>query len=247
MAYIDFKILITKMSISMGILDELKNFGSLVYTVGDGCPPNADGLNALSRANAERAAQVANLHPDSILFIAGGNGGQTSRRGYKIEGYLTEAERMASYIKREFHGHIPIITDCDPGFLNRFEEVQPPILPSTNTIENSRNAAHLISANDNFRSCDIVAERMHLPRVIGTFRREMQRICHDRHLQLHSHPVDAAFEMDNDQWHLQSRLQFQLWNALSCMHHLLMGAVPRAEFVKEMVTGNRYRNLEDRR
>ena len=227
----------------MSYIHNLKDFGTLIYTVGDGCPPNTTGLNALSRANALRSAQVASLCPDSVVFIAGGNGGETSARGYKRPGYRTEAERMAEYIRTEFHGRVPLFTDCDPEFQQRFPEGT----PSMNTIENGRNAALVIHANANFRRADIVAEHLHLPRVIGTFRGEMQKICRDRHLQLHSHPTDADFEPDNDQWHLQSRLRFRLWNALSSMHHLITGAVPRAEFAKEIITGNRYQHLENRK
>jgi len=220
----------------MMLYQHLKDFHTLVYTIGDGCPPDKDGVNALSRANAERAAELTLQIRDAILFIAGGNGGEHGVRGSKEKGSLQEAPRMVNYIREQISQTIPIITDCDREF-QRIIGAQ----ASMNTIENSRNAALVLQAGE-LRSVVVVAERLHMLRVIGTLRAALQNFEINGVL-MRAHPTDGVFEETNDQPHIRSKKAFKAWNRKANIHHLLIGAVPRAEFLKELVTNRKYRQF----
>lgn len=225
----------------MNVHEKLRDYGHLVYTVGDGCPPNTFGVNELSRANAHAAAEIAQRTNNAILFIAGGNGGEHGKRGFKEKGCLQEAHRMRRYIEERFT-NIPLITDCDPAFHERF----PHLAPSTNTVENARNAAY-VTREGEYKSVDVVAEELHLPRVIGTYRRQLHALKILEALEMHAYPVKGSFEQDNDQWHIRNRMIFRCWNALSNIHHLLTGEVMRSEYLQQILNRKPYRNLYQER
>ena len=220
----------------------LEDFGHLVYTVGDGVKAHtiAD-LNALSIANAEQAVEIASRDTDALVFIAGGNSGENSPRPVQLHGALTEAERMLLYIRTHVRNAIPVITDCDPEFRERIG-----LHPSGNTPENSRNAAALVELHPSFQSqISIPAERLHLPRVIGTLRRKLfdRGLLEDAHIT--GHPIHASFDPESDQEHIRSEEAFRRWEWKARLHHILTGQVLRKEFLSEWLSGRNYRQLMD--
>ena len=227
----------------MNIYKELEagNFGTMVYTVGDGVNgQSATELNALIRANAERSVAVMQQWNDAVLFIAGGNGGSEHGRNAsdRLPGSLTEAQRMQLYVREQLGVIIPTITDCDPEFREMFH-----LDPSHNTPENARNAASVLAKGSIF-DVDVVAERLHMFRVIGTLRGELKKLGLLGSVFMRSHSVPGVFEETNDQVHIQSEAAFNKWNFKANVHHILMGKVPRLEFAREWLTGNQYAHLE---
>lgn len=220
---------------------EAGNFETVVYTVGDGVDGgSATELNALSRANIEKSVSVAQQWNDAVLFIAGGNGGSEHGRNAqdRLPGSLTEAQRMQLYVREKIGVVIPTITDCDPQFREMFG-----LEPSHNTPENARNAAKVVHKGRIF-DVDIVAEKLHMFRVIGTFRKELQNLNLLGSVFMRSHSVPGVFEETNDQVHIQSEEAFNKWNFKANVHHILTGKVPRLEFMREWVSGNKYKHLE---
>lgn len=220
---------------------EARNFGTMVYTVGDGVDGrSATELNALSRANIEKSVLVAKEWNDAVLFIAGGNGGSEHGRNAqeRLPGSLAEAQRMQLYVREQLNIIIPTITDCDPEFREMFQ-----LEPSHNTPENARNAAHVMKKGA-MLDVDVVAERLHMLRVIGTFRKELENAGLLESVCMRSHSVLGVFEATNDQKHIQSESAFHAWNFKANVHHVLTGKVPRMEFVREWLSGNKYGHLE---
>ena len=224
----------------MNAWSKLHNFGYLVYTVGDGVRKNtiAD-LNTLSIANAEKAVELVRRDVDAVLFIAGGNSSERSPRPTRVAGALTEAQRMVIYIREYMSSGIPVITDCDPEFTE-----QTGLQPSGNTPENSRNAASVLRLQSNLQShVSIPAERLHLPRVIGTFRRSLQDLRLLTGTKMLGYPIAAPFDPESDQQHLRSEDAFCTWEWKARMHHLLTGKVLRKEFLREWMSGRNYSHL----
>jgi hypothetical protein len=218
----------------------LEDFGHLIYTVGDGTKKNTvTELNTMSIANTEKAVKLAAADPDAILFIAGGNSGEHSPRPNRVKGALTEAERMELYIREHLRSTVPVITDCHPEF-----HEMTGLAPSGNTPQNGRNAAAVVRLNPALHSSlDIVAERLHLPRVIGTFRKRL----HDLHLlegsHMSAHPVSVEFDPESCQEHIVSEQAFRAWEIKAKVHHILTGEVLRGEFLREWLSGHLYSHL----
>lgn len=144
------------------------------------------------------------------------------------------------FVLEQEYDDLPLIeTDCDP----LFQEKYPILSPSTNTVLNAVNAA-AVTYTLGVRQVEVVAERIHLPRVIGTYREQLRRLGILDAVSMSAHPVDAEFEPTNDQWHIRSETRFHAWNLLSTVQHLLKGYVPRGEYVRELVTGRRYSHLQ---
>jgi hypothetical protein len=226
-----------------GIYDCLEDFGTTVYTVGDGSPHGNTSLtavNKLSRGNAFRAAELTENNRDALLFIAGGNDGQLGARNRdNVPGSLPEAERMKLYIAEHFPASVSerIIADTDSEFRERFQ-----LTPSGNTPQNAQNAAAILVAGE-MREVDIVAEVNHFPRVIGTLREQLRRLgILETITRMTGHPVIADFEELTNQVHIKNREKFQKRDMLVKFHHLLFGEVPRIEFAREWV-GTRLRRL----
>ncbi len=222
----------------MSAIEHLSNFGTLVYTVGDGAPHGSISkteVNLLSRGNAQVAVDILSRNHDALLFIAGGNSGEKGKRSDGVPASLREAERMKRYLNllhRE-GGNTAllerVLTDCDPAFLEAFS----PLWPSGNTIENAKNAAAVCAAGG-MTETDIVAEVHHLPRVISTFRKQLiQKGILASVQRMTGHPVLSSFEETNDQTHLRNAAAFQRWEILAKLHHILTGAVPRYEFTSQ--------------
>ena len=230
----------------MNAWSELHNFGSFVYTVGDGVKREtiAD-LNTMSTANAEMAVEAAEKQNenDPVIFIAGGNSGVDSPRPTNITGALTEAERMRLHIQKTLGSNIPVLTDCDGEFYEQTLQS-----PSGNTPANSRNAAAAIGLEPQLCSnISVIAEQLHWPRVVGTLRKQL----HDRYLLCHSRitgdPVDVAFDPESDQEHICSEAAFRKWDSKARFHHVLLGHVLRGEFAYEWLTGRNYKHLHERK
>jgi hypothetical protein len=216
------------------------NFGTIVYTVGDGVDgQSASKLNALSRANIEHAAVIAQNISDAVVFIAGGNGGSEHGRNAqeRLAGSQTEAERMHDHVRFGQGIVVPIMTDCDARFREIFD-----LDPSHNTPENARNAARVVQKG-RISEGDVVAEDLHMFRVIGTLRKELDRLNLLSDFAIRAHAVPGEFEQTNDQAHIRSEEAFNSWNFKANVHHVLTGKVRRFEFLQEWLTGRQYRHL----
>lgn len=127
---------------------------------------------------------------------------------------------MVKYIRQKLlFEEIPILTDCDPEFFEFFG-----LEPSMNTIENAHNAVTVVNAG-RFNKVIVVAEQIHLPRVVGTLREQLTRLMQHRPraITLEEVPTDGKFEWSNDQWHLRSEWRFRMWNVLAERHHRATG------------------------
>lgn len=219
---------------------QISSFGHFIYTVGDGTKRGTiSDLNNLSTANCQKAASLAVGDPDAVLFIAGGNGSERSARPNRVPGSLTEARRMQLYIHNNLTRRIPILTDCDL----EFRELTG-CSPSENTPENSRNAVACLLLNVQLcKRISIVAEQLHLPRVIGTVRRKLA----DKSLLASTHmvgyPVSAEFDPDSCQGHLQSELAYMQWEWKARLHHVVASHVLQREFLLEWMSGRNYAHL----
>lgn len=212
---------------------EAGNFGKVIYTVGDGVDKTTTGkLNALSSANAIKAAELTQATKDAVLFIAGGNGGDKHGRDFQnnLPGSMTEAERMQHHINFEMGLNIPIATDCDPTFKEIFE-----LDPSHNTPQNAANAAAVIDWREGIKTCDITAEEIHCGRVIATLLHELRKREVDL-VFLRAHPLNAPFEKTNDQWHIRNKTVFRIWNLVGWAEHFAKGSVDRGEVLREFLT-----------
>ncbi len=217
------------------LYDRLGDFGTLVYTVGDGVDARTTmGLNDLSLQNAFQAADLTVNTRESLLFIAGGNGGSEHGRNADklLPGSQPEAVRMVHALRERYGSVLPVITDCDPEYKEMFG-----LDPSHNTPENARNAVAIVEAGK-MPEGDVVAENIHSRRVLATLLHAMRQKQVDALLRLHS--VDAAFEPSNDQWHIRNKAVFRAWNMVGWTEHFLKGKVDRWEVVKEALTLRRF-------
>lgn len=216
--------------------DSLTNFGRAVYTVGDGSPHGNDSktdVNKLSRGNVHVAADLLTRDRDAFLFIAGGNDGINGARNRDgVEGSLQEADRMKLYLRDQYGLSAAdmerVYTDCDPAFTEHFG-----LSPSGNTPQNARNAAEVIYASG-VRTVQVTAEIIHFARVMGTLRKQLDRLGILKDLdRIEGYPVISDFEERTNQIHIQDRKRFQRRDLLVKVHHILMGEVPRFEFTVE--------------
>jgi hypothetical protein len=219
---------------------DVQHFGHCIYTVGDGTRRGTvSELNTLSKANCERAVQLLDQDDDAVLFIAGGNGAECSPRPNAVAGALPEGERMRLYIERCTQRNVVIVTDCDPEFWQHTG-----FAASGNTPENSRNVVAFLQHHPHLlQHTDIVAEHMHLPRVIATFRRKLSDCGLLADAAMIAHAVIAPFDPESCQGHLRSRVAFRRWEVAARIHHLMAGHVIRREFLSEWLSGREYAYL----
>lgn len=187
---------------------------NVIVGIGTGWPRGeAEKCNAISARIAEVVNVLANEKRDQI-FLVGGNG---IIAGDGIEG-LPEAFRMKKVITITE----ALFTDCDErsGFK-----------PSHNTPTNAYNIVQHIQ-KESMTSCDIVAARQHLPRVIGCIRKELFKTGLINSVEMTGYPIDAEFEANNGQTQLSSEAEFRNWTLKANMHHLLFGLVRRHEYIQ---------------
>ncbi len=197
---------------------------SCTTVVGTGWVRDPEGCSSISKTLVEEGVRISSESHSPLIFV-GGNGGNGLPEALRAKKYLEQISQTREDVKGVLER---FYTDCENFDGN----------PSRTTVGNAENTAKIMyklqAELGEMKRLDIVAARIHIPRVIALYKKAFQDFGLG-HVNLTQNPVDIEYEPENEQWFWRNESYRQIVEVANNLAYLVTGVADRRLVLKALL------------